>query len=155
MHSGFRHTLTALLAASALLAVQARADDIDLYVGGEQVTGTAANVLIVLDNSTNWAAQSQRWTDGSTQGESELQTLAEIAETLSDNVNVGLMIFGREGGGLVRSSIREMNDTNRPVFKQILDYMAVNAPSGSDPDEVSSNTNYDDLMNSAFRYFAG
>ncbi|MDO8347769.1 MAG: PilC/PilY family type IV pilus protein [Rugosibacter sp.] len=155
MQSKFRKILTAVLMGGALLSSSARADDIDLYVGGEQSTGAAANVLIVLDNSTNWAAMSQHWTDGSTQGESELQTLSEIANTLSDNINVGLMIFGRDGGGLVRSSIREMNNTNRPVFKQILDYMAANAPAGSDPDEVPSNTNYDDMMNSAFRYFAG
>jgi type IV pilus assembly protein PilY1 len=155
MHSKFRKTLTVALTIGALISANTQADDIDLYVGGEQVTGAAANVLIVLDNSTNWAAASQHWPDGLNQGESELQTLAEIANTLSDNINVGLMIFGSDGGGLVRSSIREMNDTNRPVFKQILDYMATNAPAGSDPDEVPSNTNYDDMMNSAFRYFAG
>ena len=154
MQSKFSKTLTMLLVGAWIFS-SAHADDIDLYVGGEQSTGAAANVLIVLDNSTNWSAMSQHWTDGSTQGQSELQTLSEIAGTLSDNVNVGLMIFGRDGGGLVRSSIREMNATNRPVFKQILDYMATNAPAGSDADEVPSNTNYDDMMNSAFRYFAG
>lgn len=151
----FRKILTLALLAGALMSPSLHADDIDLYVGGEQATGAAANVLIVLDNSTNWAAQAQHWTDGATQGQAELQALSEIANTLSDNINVGLMIFGRDGGGLVRSSIREMDNTNRPVFKQILDYMAANATSGSDADEVSSNTNYDNLMNSAFRYFAG
>ena len=155
MQRKLRKALSTVLLASTVVSCAVHADDIDLYVGGEQSTGAAANVLIVLDNSTNWAAMSQHWTDGSTQGESELQTLSEIANTLTDNVNVGLMIFGRDDGGLVRSSIREMNATNRPVFKQILDYMATHAAVSSDADEVPSNTNYDDLMNSAFRYFAG
>lgn len=134
-----------------------RADDIDLYVGGAQITGVTPNVLLVLDNSSNWAAASQHWPDGGKQGVSELQSLNEVIQTLKgQNINIGLMMFGRDGGGLVRYAIRDMSDvSNVAALQTILGYMATNAVGGSDADEVASDTNYDDMMNSAFRYFNG
>lgn len=135
-----------------------RADDIDLYVGGQQATGNVANVLIVLDNSANWAAANQNWPDGGKQGVSELETLSEVVGTLSDTVNVGLMTFAQSGanlGGQVRFHVRSMDSTNRGRFQQIANHMAAHAVGASDPDEVSASTDYDSLMNSAFRYFNG
>lgn len=158
MKSRFRRLLTPTLVAVALLAPQLHAEDIDLYVGGDQANGAVANVLIVLDNSSNWAAANQNWPDGAKQGVSELETLSEVIGTLSDNINVGLMTFAQSGssfGGQVRYHIRAMDSTNRGRFQQIANHMAINAVGANDPDEVASSTNYDNLMNSAFRYFNG
>lgn len=153
-----KRILLALFSLWAVIAISiARADDIDLYVGGAQVTGVTPNVLLILDNSSNWAAASQHWPDGGKQGKSELESLVEVIETLKgQNINVGLMMLGRDGGGLVRYAIRDMSDVdNVGALQTILNYMAVNAVGGTDADEVASDTNYDDLMNSAFRYFNG
>lgn len=160
LYRSLRHAVATAMALTCLLVMApSLADDIDLYTGGSATTGAASNVLIVLDNSTNWAGALQGWTDPEgKQGVAELETLRTIVGTLSDNVNVGLMTFAKNGSdaeGQVRYHVRSMNDTNRSRFQQILDYMATNAVAGSDPDEVASNTNYDILMNAAFRYYNG
>ncbi|MFN5994172.1 MAG: hypothetical protein ACK45Y_08735, partial [Betaproteobacteria bacterium] len=51
-----------------LAPLQAKAEDIDIYVGAS--TGSKANpkILIVLDNSANWSRASQKWPDGLVQG---------------------------------------------------------------------------------------
>ncbi len=158
MQARFHKPAIAMLTALLFESSPLRADDIDLYVGGPQTSGAVANVLIVLDNSSNWAASNQNWPDGGKQGVSELETLSEVVGTLSDNVNVGLMTFAQSGsnfGGQVRYHIRAMDSTNRARFQQIADHMATHAVGANDPDEVASSTDYDSLMNSVFRYFNG
>ena len=39
----------------------AKADDIDIFASGLQSSATAPRILIVLDNTSNWARQSQQW----------------------------------------------------------------------------------------------
>ena len=132
------------------------ADDIDLYTGGEATTGAPANILFVLDNTTNWVATLD---DGARRGDAELKAMSEIVGTLSDQINVGLMKFAKSGNnheGEVRFHIREMNTTNKTRFKAILDYMNANALAGSDADEAgSSATANEKLMDGALRYFNG
>ena len=101
------------------------AEDTDLFVGSPpNATAGRPNVLFILDNSANWNAQSQHWTDGSAQGESELRALRKVVGNLKVNtdntgtINVGLMMFTpgsgqNKDGGYVRFHIREMNATNK------------------------------------------
>ncbi|HZX31258.1 MAG TPA: hypothetical protein VFF03_07910, partial [Rhodocyclaceae bacterium] len=132
------------------------ADDIDIYTGGEEYTGAAANVLIVLDNSTNWAAANQGWPNGK-QGEAELQAMSEVVGTLGDNINLGLLMASNADGGYVRYAIREMNNTNRPWYQSMLDTMRTTfGNDGNNDDKINTaSLNYDNMMNSAYRYFNG
>jgi len=156
-----KNTLAALCCALSLSFAPSvpRADDIDLYTGGEQFTGAAANVLIVLDNSTNWAAAAQHWPTGK-QGESELEAIAEILGTLNENVNVGLLLSAGSNGGYVRYAIREMSDTpkpNRTKFQNMLLTMKANFGNDGDNDDKVNTASivYDNMLNASFRYFNG
>jgi type IV pilus assembly protein PilY1 len=159
MKSTFRRLIAASLIASLGLAPLSRADDIDLYTGGESSTGAQTNVLIVLDNSANWNAQNQGWTDGAAQGQAELQALSEVASTLGDNVNVGLLMASGNGGGYIRYAIREMNSTNRTAFINMLNQADTDFTNATDRGNywqvASSDTHYEGMLNHAFRYYAG
>lgn len=156
MKSGYRKLLGATLVAGALLSPQLHADDIDLYTGGEAATGAQANVLIVLDNSTNWAANNQNWPTGK-QGESELEALSEVLSTLGDSINVGLLLAAGSNGGYVRFAVREMNTTNKTAFTGMLNTMVTNFGNDGDNDDKvnAASIVYDNMMNSAYRYFNG
>ena len=64
--------------AIALPVMPVHAEDIDIYTRPDTTTSNPnlnPNVLIVLDNSSNWASANQHWPDGIKQGESELNAL--------------------------------------------------------------------------------
>ena len=51
----------------AMTATTAIAEDIDLFASGLASGGAASslpNVIFVLDNTSNWSRQSQKWPDG-------------------------------------------------------------------------------------------
>ncbi|HYG54824.1 MAG TPA: hypothetical protein VD965_05960, partial [Burkholderiales bacterium] len=82
----------------------ARAEDIDLFVSATG-SGVNPNILIVIDNSANWASASQHWAGGLKQGESELRALKTVLNEVRDSssataskFNLGLMLF-TEGSG--------------------------------------------------------
>jgi type IV pilus assembly protein PilY1 len=151
-------TIAALLLCAGLawLPTVSHADDIDLYTGGENFSGVGANVLIVLDNSTNWASSAQHWGTAK-QGESELQAIADVIGTLGDNLNVGLLLSSGSGGGYVRFAIREMNVPNRPTLQSMLNTMRANFGGDGDNDDKvnSASIVYDNMLNATFRYFNG
>lgn len=132
------------------------AEDIDIYTGGEQNTGAPSNVLIVLDNSTNWAAANQGWPTGK-QGQSELQAMSEVVGTLGDNINLGLSMASNANGGYVRYAIRTMNNTNRPVYQSMLNTMqSTFGNDGNNDDKINTASLwYDNMLNSTYRYFNG
>jgi type IV pilus assembly protein PilY1 len=114
-------TTAAALAAAVGIGTAVHAEDIDLFTapaGG----GTAPNILIVLDNSSNWNRNDQAWALGK-QGESELRALYTV---LSDptlaNVNLGLMMLsgGSPDGGYIRFHIRPMDLTNREALRALI-----------------------------------
>lgn len=156
MRTGIRKFVVATLVASLVLAPQSRADDIDLYTGGESSTGAETNVLLVLDNSTNWAAASQHWASGK-QGESELEALSEVIGTLGDSVNVGLLMAAGSNGGYVRFAVRTMGTTNKSALQSMLNTMKTNFGNDGDNDDKVNTASivYDSMMNSAYRYFNG
>ena len=64
--------------ASALTVVfplTTTAEDIDIFVGG--AGGGAANVLVIIDNTSNWADNAQKWPGGVVQGQAELEALID------------------------------------------------------------------------------
>lgn len=156
MRTNFSKWLAPLAMVVAFGSTALHADDVDLYVGGESSTGSQANVLIVLDNSTNWAAASQHWATGK-QGESELEALSTVISSLGDNVNVGLLMAAGSNGGYVRFAIREMNGTNKTQFATMLNTMVTNFGNDGDNDDKVNVASivYDSMMNAAYRYFNG
>ncbi|EKE18127.1 MAG: hypothetical protein ACD_10C00115G0001, partial [uncultured bacterium] len=135
------------------------AEDIDIFVG-TTAGGSSGNpnVLIVLDNTSNWARQSQQWPGGEQQGQSEADAIKTVIATLDDRINVGLMEFVTSGnannnGGFVRYAIRPMNASNKSTLSTTLTtiYNDINSPD----EKRNSNTPYGNLTADIYNYFAG
>lgn len=171
-------TKIALMFASLLATVTpGQAEDIDIYARPESTTGAAnPNVLIVIDNSANWAAANQGWPNGMKQGESELRAVRTVAAELNDKVNLGLMMFtsgsgSNKDGGYVRFDLRPMNQTNKTAFSELIGYTSgctdgANSLNGTpncilknfnDPVEKTntSSTDYSAVLFEVFKYFGG
>ena len=80
----------------AAIATATQAEDIDLFASG-LASGAAAsslpNVIFVLDNTSNWSRESQKWPDG-TQGQSEVRAIQSTLERILDqgkDLNVALL----------------------------------------------------------------
>ena len=78
------------IAGTLSLTQGARADDTEIFTAPPPLTGGAGNpnVLVIIDNSANWDAANQHWSDncpgqtGSKQGDAELCALSQIAGSL-------------------------------------------------------------------------
>lgn len=123
----FNKTLLALVLLGTIApATISLAEDIDIYARPASETGAAnPNVLIVIDNSANWAAANQGWPDGIKQGQAELRAVRTVASELNDKVNLGLMMFtegsgSNKNGGYVRFKVRKMNQTNKSAFAEMI-----------------------------------
>lgn len=119
----FNKTLYVVVICSLLGSVgSCLAEDIDIYAKPASATGAGnPNILIVIDNSANWAAANQGWPGGIKQGESELKAVRTVASELDDKVNLGMMLFtpgsgSNKNGGYVRFKVRPMNQTNKTAF---------------------------------------
>src|SRR6266567_3668119 len=83
----------------AVAPLSAGADDTDIFVGTSGGVGSNPNVLIIIDNTTNWSAQNQHWPGGITQGQAELLAMKSVignlggGSTFDAQVNVGLMML--------------------------------------------------------------
>jgi hypothetical protein len=140
--------------------VIAAADDIDIFTGAS--AGPAANprILIVLDNTSNWARQSQQWPGGLSQGQSEARAISNLLKDpmVSDAVSMGLMEFvtggnANQDGGFIRSAIRPMDDGGKGTLTGNLSaiYSGINSPT----EKRNSHTPYGNLMYDVYNYFAG
>ena len=162
-----------LLATSALVfcSFQASPEDIDIFSVDEDSNINAPNVLIVLENNSNWSRQSQQWPDTTAggqaedQGQSEVRAIAEVIKDLDDSINIGLMeyVTGGSAGdtdfGFVRYHIRPMSgdaaDTtsNKGKLTQILGQIYNNI---NDPAEKRSSGNpFGSLFHDVYNYLAG
>ncbi len=160
-----RTTLAALL---ALCLVPAQAgidlvgDDTDLFTVNPDIPVQVPNVLIILDNTSNWSAQSQNWPStvdpvcsaagitGNQQGDAEVCAIYKVIGNQTEQVNVGLMMFNdQDKGAYVRFPIKAMDLTNRGAFQTALTQISTNDAN----DKTASNSSYDNPMNDAFRYF--
>ena len=165
--------LCATFLASAFLFQTASAEDIDLFTNPAANAGTAPNILVILDNSANWARNDQGWPIGK-QGESELNALRTLMDDANINtgINIGLMMFtsGAPDGAYVRYAIRNMNATNRAAFKEMIGTAACPAGNNSlmgTPNCIMKNFNapaektnsastvYSGALFEAFKYFGG
>ncbi len=153
--------LTTLLASigacATLLSFPAGADDIDIFTGASAGKKGNPNILIVLDNTANWAKASQKWPDYPDQGKSEVAAIMSAVDGLDDSVNVGLFEYtggtAENDGGYVRFAIQAMTDTNKYNLQQKLGkiFADVNAPE----EKRSAGTPYGNLIYDVYNYFSG
>jgi len=159
---------------SALLAlgpVCTRAEDIDLFTAS---SSDPANVLIILDNSSNWSAANQGWpedeappagvdcgNDCNKQGYYELKAIRTVIESLPADpagtvaMNVGLMLFNNSNasrdGGYVRYHVRLLTGDNKEAFLAKLDEIIRNF----NTETAASSVQYAAALFDAFKYFGG
>jgi type IV pilus assembly protein PilY1 len=146
----FRHALAASLGVCSIIhSLPAGADDIDIFTGASAGSAISPRILIVLDNTSNWARQSQQWPDGGSQGQSEVAAIKQAISKLGANVNIGLMEFVTDGnanqdGGFVRFNLQPMTSSAKSAFGIQLDtiYNDINGTR----EKRNSNTPYGDLM---------
>jgi type IV pilus assembly protein PilY1 len=107
-----------------MLALQlpAAAEDIDLFAPLPRDESGRPNVLIILDNTANW----------NTAFTNEINALVDTFDGLPlDEYNVGLMFFGAPETGYIRAAIRPMNETNRPLYSNMIANLHRTNDSGS------------------------
>jgi hypothetical protein len=168
-----------MLAGLLAMATTGQAEDIDIYKAPDSPTGVGnPNILIILDNSANWADNAQHFPD-LMQGEAELRALRNVAATLNSGVNFGLMMFTQGStannpngpGAYVRFKVRQMTQANKSAFSELIGYESGcnDAPNSlnltpncifknfNSPDEKvgTSKTDYSAAMFEAFKYFGG
>ena len=159
------HRLAMLAGAVLLLCgIPAMSMDIDIF-NAQNTAGAAPNVLIVLDNTSNWARQNQHWPEGIQQGQAEADAIKTVIQSLPGSINIGLLEFVTGGpatddGGYVRYAISPVGQTqgtaaatNRANFSSTLTtiFNNVNSPN----EKRNSNAAYGNLMYDAYNYFAG
>jgi len=159
--SGFIKKCLVLVCSFGLIAPVA-AEDIDLFASG-LVNGAAAaaipNVIFVLDNTSNWSRESQKWPNG-TQGQSEVQaiynTLNKVRSQNKD-LNVAIIEFttlgtANEDGGYVRFELQSVQDHWSELASVLIDIETnINAPI----EKRNSNSAYGSLAIDIYAYLAG
>lgn len=159
MKNAYRWMLAIFL---VLITGGTRAEDIDLFASG-LASGAAAsslpNVIFVLDNTSNWSRQSQKWPDG-TQGQSEVRAIKATLERLleqNQDINVALLEFTTDGnanedGGFVRFDLQRLSDSAGDFFTvlQTIDD-GINDPT----EKRNSNSSYGNLTSDLYAYLAG
>lgn len=149
------------------------AEDIDIFVGASSGTSDYPNVLLVLDNSSNWSANSQGWptdaappvacgNDCNKQGYYELKAIRTVLSALPVNaltgdveVNLGLMLFNNSNasrdGAYVRYAIQKMSAANKAAFVAKIDEII----GAFNTETASSSVQYSAALFDAFKYFGG
>jgi Tfp pilus tip-associated adhesin PilY1 len=104
-----------------MAAGQVAADDIDIYSANTSVTPGAPNVLIVMDNSSNWS-QTASSSGGASKFTLEMAALSQVINALNTQFNLGLMFYVETGGdnnnvdgGYVRFRIQKMTNDDGTV----------------------------------------
>lgn len=112
-----RPLLAFLLYVAALLSFPspARAEDTDIFFINSVVATTRPNVLILLDNTSNWDSTDTVAGDGTSRFQNVRQALKDTVLGLDDRFNVGLMLFSETGAGnsnpdgaVVRAGVRQL-----------------------------------------------
>ncbi|MDI1308763.1 MAG: PilC/PilY family type IV pilus protein [Methylotenera sp.] len=173
MNITFKSFLINLFA--VLLSIQVStsiAEDIDIFTGDSGGSSADPNVLIILDNSSNWAANNQGWptdavppvacgNDCNKQGYYELVALRKVLTSLKKDVNgnigvnLGLMLFNNSNatrdGAYVRSAITPMTAANITAFIAKIDSIITNF----NTETAASSVQYSAALFDAFKYFGG
>ncbi len=150
--------VTACILALALPFVGAKAEDIDIFVRGGTADSSLPNVIFVLDNTSNWARQSQQWPGGQTQGQSEVRAIRSALAGQTDKLNVGLLEFTTGGnanqdGAFVRFALQKLTTSSQATLNSKLDaiYSGINATD----EKRNSNTSYGNLIYDVYNYLGG
>ena len=132
-------------------------DDTDLFLVNPSLPAQRPNVLIIWDNTANWSQS----VGGSTAYAIEKQALTTVVNGLSDQFNLGLMLFTETGNGnsnvrgtYPRYHIRQMtaDSGSTPGNKTAL----ANLISGLDIiNDKGSNAQYARGIHEAYLYFGG
>lgn len=161
--------VVALSCALSFSTFRVASEDIDIFSVDVNDTVNQPNVLIVLDNSANWARQSQQWPGGLQQGQSEVRAIRDVILGVAGNpalpglpdnsVNVGVMEFITGGSandadsGFTRMHIQPMNAGGKATLKGHMDTIFGNI---NDPSEKRSQGNpFGKLMWDVYNYLAG
>ena len=157
---GMRALGALTVAAACALGTGARAEDIDLF---EPFTppGNDPNILIILDNSSNWSSSigPNTCNTNSTKFDMEMCALSDLVGSLNIDVRIGLMLINEKAdplGGYVRYAVRDMGSssaqriTNRTALVNMLKNFNM---SGTGADATSSAQPAGWLMHEAWMYF--
>ena len=156
MSNRLKNTLLCL--ALAVLPTAAWAQDTDIYIGANTAANTNPNVMIVIDNSSNWSGtfsnSAVACTADNTKFCNEVLAMKTVVSGLTASINVGLTMFAETGtnGGYVRFAARPMNAANKAALLGILSGLIRN---GSGSDSSGSNQPYGYTMFELFKYFGG
>lgn len=144
--------------AALVLAGVAQAEDIDIYIGNDTTNSSLPSALIVLDNTSNWARQSQQWPGGLAQGQSEVRAIKNALAGQVGKINVGLMEYttggnANQNGAFVRFALQELTSESYAELSVALDkiFTDINEPE----EKRSANTPYGNLMRDVYSYLAG
>ncbi len=144
------------LLAACLLGAVVHAEDIDIFTGTTTVNTDLPNVIFVLDNTSNWSRQAQKWPGGLVQGQSEVKAIKQALAAQVGKLNVGIMEYVTGGSsadtdaGYTRFNLQELTDTSVIELNKTLDkiYTDIN-----DPTEKRSSSNpYGDLPWDFYNY---
>jgi type IV pilus assembly protein PilY1 len=152
------------------LAPAAFADDIDIFAGSSGGGGDAPNVMILIDNSDNWARQSQQWPDnGGNQGQAEIAAIIQVLKNLTTpppgspppNVNVGLAMLTTNsgtigtGGAYIRFGARNMNvAANSIALQNILNAISNSITSASEKVAIAHKDETEGFYE-IYKYYSG
>lgn len=150
--------VTVYILALAFPFVGAKAEDIDIFVRGGTTDSSLPNVIFVLDNTSNWARQSQKWPGGQQQGQSEVRAIRSALAGQTDKLNVGLLEFTTGGnanqdGAFVRFALQKLTTSSQATLNTKLDeiYNGIN----STDEKRNSNTSYGNLIYDLYNYLGG
>jgi type IV pilus assembly protein PilY1 len=167
-HLALAPAALALLMGGLLASRPTTADDLDIYLGLSAGSAAAPNVMILIDNSSNWSRSSQMWTSSSgtsiVQGQAELQAIQQAITFLNKEgqpIKLGLAMLTSyntgvsTGGGYIRVGVRDVtNSTNATDFQNILTQIYNNV---TDPSEKVGIAHKDETaaLYEVWKYFSG
>lgn len=137
-----------------LLNSAARAEDTDIFLANPGATTVPPNVLIILDNTANWAGTLEGSGAGSVKKfDAEVAALKTVLASLDpDTINLGLMLLTKDGseeGAYPRYAVRRMTSSNITNLTALISSLDVNA------DKTAGTAPYGVAMFEAFKYFGG
>ena len=129
-----------------IFQLPASAEDIDLFTGTPTSSTDMPNVLIVLDNTANWAGAFTN----------EMAALASVVSGLPANkFRLGLMMFSETGagnsgnaGGYVRAAIRPLTSSNQTIYQNLVSSLNING-------DKSNGGKAGKTMEEAYLYLSG
>ncbi|WP_324731789.1 pilus assembly protein [Pseudomonas paeninsulae] len=157
--------LMAILMALNFPLGMAKAEDIDIFIGGE-ANSALPNIVFILDNTANWSRASQKWPGGLTQGESEARAIKTALAGMVDNTtsvakfNVGMLEFTTSGnagedGGFVRFDLQALTPNGYKALSEELDEILAPGGVNDNKEKRSANTAYGNLMYDFYNYLGG